>query len=78
VVVTNVGEIPLMVRNNENGFIVSRKNEAEFYAALVRLIDGAAMRERFGKALHATILENYSEEAAISKYLGWIESISHV
>jgi glycosyltransferase involved in cell wall biosynthesis len=78
VVVTNVGEMPLIVRNEQNGFIVNRKGERDFYAALIRLIDDAALRKTYGKALYNTILENYSEEAAITQYLQWIETLSHV
>jgi glycosyltransferase involved in cell wall biosynthesis len=78
VVVTNVGEIPLIVRNEQNGFIVTRKSEKAFYAALIRLIDDAGLREEYGRALYTTILGNYSEEAAISQYLQWIKTITHV
>jgi glycosyltransferase involved in cell wall biosynthesis len=78
VVVTSVGELPLIVRNEQNGFIVNRKSEKAFYAALIRLIDDAGLRETYGMALYATILGSYSEEAAVSQYLQWIETISHV
>ncbi|RZJ29853.1 MAG: glycosyltransferase [Flavobacterium sp.] len=75
VVVTSVGEIPLIIRNGENGFIVPRKNAELFREALVEMIDNVALRERLAEAFHLTIVAHHSEEAAITGYLNWIKTL---
>jgi glycosyltransferase involved in cell wall biosynthesis len=72
VVVTEVGEIPLIINNAENGYIVPSNDEKSFYDALVSLIENPKMRDDFSVALHKTITDNHSEEAVISKYINWI------
>ncbi len=72
---TNVGEIPLMIKNNENGFIVPVKNSTAFYEALVKLTDDENLRVKFGQNFYKTISENNSEEAVIKKYLSWVKSL---
>lgn len=74
VVVTKVGEIPLLVKNAENGFIVASNAEDLFYEALIQLIANNNLRTSFGKALYKTISERYSEEAVIQQYLNWLEN----
>lgn len=75
VVVTSVGEIPLIVKNEQNGFIVVSRDAAVFYDALVKLIEDKDLRNAFGMSLYQTINENNSETAAIKRYLKWIESL---
>jgi len=74
VVSTNVGEIPLIIQNGQNGFIVGAQDTAAFYDSLVQLIDDAALREKIGHSLYKTIVENHSETGVINKYLQWIEA----
>jgi glycosyltransferase involved in cell wall biosynthesis len=75
VVSTNVGEIPLIIKNGVNGFIVAANEVDAFYESLSELIRNEALREQFGKALHQTILENHSEEGVIGHYLNWIKGL---
>lgn len=74
VVVTEVGEIPLIVEKGKNGCIVPSNNERLFYEALVLLIENPEKRKDYGAALHQTILNNHSEKAIISKYIHWINT----
>lgn len=78
VVVTGVGEIPLIIRDRENGLIVPPNDADAFYNALVTLIEDEPRREKFGIALYETIVRNHSEDSVITKYLKWLEKISHV
>lgn len=73
VVVTDVGEIPLIIKAKENGLIVPSDNGTAFYEALVTLVENETMRARLGNALHETVMRNNSEEAVIAAYLDWLK-----
>nr|WP_314897189.1 glycosyltransferase family 4 protein [uncultured Flavobacterium sp.] len=75
VVVTNVGEISSLIQNDQNGFIVAAQEGESFYNALVALIENKTLQINFGNALYKTIVENYSEEVVIKKYLNWLLNI---
>jgi glycosyltransferase involved in cell wall biosynthesis len=75
VISTNVGEIPFIIQDEINGFIVGVNEVEMFYERLIQLIDDSCLRLRFGNYLHKTILENHSEEGVIVKYLNWIETL---
>ena len=74
VVVTNVGEIPLIVSDGISGTIVPPNSVEPFYKALVKVIDDEALAEKFGNALNATITENHSEESVMKKYINWLNT----
>ena len=74
VVVTNVGEIPLLVANAKNGFVIAHQEEDLFYKALIQLMENDDLQSIFGLALHKTIMENYSEGAVMEQYLNWLEN----
>ncbi|PKB17476.1 glycosyltransferase [Flavobacterium sp. 5] len=73
VVVTQVGEIPMIVQNGKNGFIVETERSDLFYQALVNLIENETLRVDFGKALFDTIQTEYAEESVMKKYLNWLK-----
>lgn len=75
IVVTNVGEIPLLIQNGVNGFIVETGNIQLFYDSLVKLMENEILQADFGKALQQTIIDNYSEQKVIKKYLDWLEKL---
>jgi len=74
VVVTDVGEMPLIVKNGENGFVVPSDNVEEFCTALTLLMDSMELRNRLGAALEQTILSDNSEKAVIANYLSWLKA----
>lgn len=78
VVVTHVGDIPLIVEHAKNGFIVPKGDISGFADCLKKLADDRVLRETIADNLYTTILEGHSEEAAMNRYLNWIESASHV
>lgn len=75
VVVTNVGELPLIVKNAENGFIVPTEDEKSFHKALVNLIEDETLRIALGEALFQTISENNTEKAIIKQYMNWLATL---
>ena len=72
VVSTNVGEIPFIIENNKSGFICKVKDGNTFSENLQKLMNDKLLRNTFGENLHKIIIQNYSEETVISKYLNWI------
>ncbi|PWA09955.1 glycosyltransferase family 4 protein [Flavobacterium laiguense] len=74
VVVTKVGEMPMVVQHKINGFIVDSDEADLFYEFLVNLISNMELRSDFGKALYNTIQADYTAESVIKKYLNWLQS----
>ena len=74
VVVTNVGEIPLLIQHELNGLLVTSSDVDSFCDSLVELMENDALQTDFGNALHQTIMGQYSEEVVIKKYLDWLEN----
>lgn len=77
VVVTNVGEIPLIVQNDKNGLIVPSGSSYAFAAALAKMIGEEAFRAEMGAALYRTIMDHHSEDAAMTQYLDWLDRITN-
>jgi glycosyltransferase involved in cell wall biosynthesis len=73
VVVTNVGEIPMIIQNQKNGFIVDSNEPDLFCQSLVDLIENEKLRSDFGNALYDTIQTDYTSESVIKKYLNWLQ-----
>ena len=74
VVVTNVGEIPLVIQDGINGFVVETNSEQLFYDSLVKLMESDTLRLHFGNELQKTIGNNYSEQSVIQQYSNWIKT----
>lgn len=72
VVSTEVGEIPLILKNGENGFIVQKKDTKGFYDSLVLLIEDENLRTNSGNSLYKTIIENNSEAAVLEQFSTWL------
>jgi len=73
VVVTNVGEIPMIIKNKINGLLVDSNNVDLFYNAIVELADNKIVRMEYGKALYATIQTEYSAKSVLKIYLDWLK-----
>jgi glycosyltransferase involved in cell wall biosynthesis len=74
VVVTRVGEIPMIVQHGKNGFIVDSNESELFYQSLVDLINNEMLRLDFGNALYGNIQADYTAESVIKKYLKWLQT----
>jgi glycosyltransferase involved in cell wall biosynthesis len=75
VVSTKVGEIPLIIKDGINGFIVDANDAGLFYQKVVRFITESDLRTKMGDSLYRTVIENNSEEGVIANYLNWILSL---
>ncbi|HNP32554.1 MAG TPA: glycosyltransferase [Flavobacterium sp.] len=74
VVSTKVGEIPLIIKDGVNGFMVGANDTDLFHHNLLKLINDEGLRIQLGNSLHQTIIENHSEEGVITNYLNWVEA----
>lgn len=77
VVSTEVGEIPLIIKHGENGFIVPKFDADAFFLSLKKLIENEELREKIGQELYKTINTNNSEQAVIKSYLNWLQHIKY-
>ena len=73
VVTTDVGEIPFIIKNNENGFIVSKFDSANFCLSLIKLIENDNFRIEMGQKLFETVQKNNSENVVLETYLKWLK-----
>lgn len=74
VVVTSVGDVPLVVENNSNGLISDLSVEI-FYHLVVELIEKEELRIYLANRLKETITEKFSPKAVVNQYLNWLKYI---
>lgn len=72
-VATNVGTTPFIIRDGETGLLV--RTEAEWEAALERLILDPDLRRRLGQAARKDAVAKYSTHAIAVKYRQVIEQV---
>ena len=70
-VATDVGTTPMLIRDGENGLLV--RTEAEWEAALERLIRDPELRRRLGQAARRDAVEKYALTAIAGQYRKIIE-----
>lgn len=75
VVSTKVGEIPLIIKDGLNGFIVNADDAGLFYEKLLKFIKDTDLRIQMGNSLYQTVIKNNSEEGVITNYLNWVFSL---
>ena len=75
VISTKVGEIPLIIKDNVNGFIVNVNDVDLFYQKLLKYILEEDLRVQMGNSLYKTIIENHSEKGIVANYLNWVLSL---
>lgn len=75
VVSTKVGEIPLIIKDGFNGFIVNSNDVENFYQKILKFIEEEDLCIQMGNALYQTVLENNSEEGVVNIYLNWLKSL---
>lgn len=74
VVVTNVGELPNIVKDGMNGKIVAAGNAVQFYKAVTSLIHDTEAGVRMGAALASTVSSDFSEDSIITQYTEWLSN----
>jgi glycosyltransferase involved in cell wall biosynthesis len=74
VVITDVGDAGLVVKNRKNGLLINSRNSDLFYNSIVELIDDDSLKIEFGNELYKTVIENFSETVVIKNYLNWVQT----
>ncbi len=68
VVATRVGGIPDLIKDNENGFLVSPHNPQELAQKIRMLMENKELRDKFGKVGREWVSENFEWEDGIKKF----------
>ena len=76
-VISNVGDNHLLVKNNFNGYLVEPKDVNGFRDSLMMLIDNPENISEFGKNSFNLVSKNFSEKIFKNKYLDFIKNIEN-
>ena len=66
-IVTDVNEMPIVVRNGQDGFVIPTRNVNACYEKMRTLMDDASLRARFGKSARQRVCDEYSETTSLEK-----------
>ena len=66
-VATNVGGIPEIINDGQNGYLVENLNVNEFAKKLTELIDNSDLRKEFGKKAKKTIENKFSRDSILKR-----------
>jgi glycosyltransferase involved in cell wall biosynthesis len=72
VISTAVGEIPAVIEDRKSGLLIQPKDILSFDNAIIELIENEELRLVLGENLKETILNTYSEEKILLKYINWV------
>jgi glycosyltransferase involved in cell wall biosynthesis len=75
VVLTKVGEIPFIIKDGIEGFLVDVNDVDLFHEKLIEYIQEEDLRTKMGNALYQTIIDKHSEKGIITNYLNWVTSL---
>lgn len=75
VVVTAVGELPLIIERGKNGGLVAADDLVAFVQTVQQLMDSTELQQSWGTALQATVHQNYTEQAVLQQYVTWINTL---
>lgn len=75
IVTTNVGGIPEIIKNGENGFLVTSKDIDAFAVALAMLVGNAQLCQQIGKSARETVERHFSPERLAQKCLDYYSRI---
>jgi len=68
IVATNVGGIPDLIKDGENGFLVESNNPKMLAERIKILMENKELREKFGKAGRKWVSENFEWKEGIKKF----------
>jgi glycosyltransferase involved in cell wall biosynthesis len=77
VVASKVGEIPHMIDDGMDGFLVSPNTAPEIWSRILILIKNDDSYKNIGILARKKILDKFQEETTISRYKNILESVIH-
>lgn len=75
VVLTKVGEIPFIIKDGIEGFLVDVNDVDLFYEKLIKYIQDEDLRVQMGNSLYQTTIKNHSEKGIVTNYLNWLSDL---
>jgi glycosyltransferase involved in cell wall biosynthesis len=75
VIGTNVGGIPDIITDGDNGFLVPERDSAQLAEKIIRLLSDAKLRETFRKNGYARIDESFSWDRISDKFASVYQQI---
>lgn len=70
-----IGSVPFLIENNENGLVYESKNVDMLYEKVKYLLDNQEEQERLGKNAYKTIREEWNSEVAAERLVNLTECI---
>lgn len=75
VVASNVGGIPMMIRDGENGVLTEPKNVDSLVKGIKRVLDNPEEAKKLAKKAYEDVLRDYSIDASLDKLIKIYESL---
>jgi len=75
VVGTNVGGIPIKLKEAENGFLVQPGDKKAFAAKIIQILENPKMAEELGRNAKETVRDNFLTTRLLQDYLNLINSL---
>lgn len=75
VVASNVGGIPLQVKDGESGFLVEPQDEEGFADRIIRILSNPSMGDKLGQSGHDGVRQNFLITRLLSDYLDLLNAI---
>lgn len=72
-----IGSVPYLIANGENGLVYDRKDKNALLASVKRLIDNPALRRKIQKNAYETIKDVWNAEVATDRLLHLIDCIKN-
>lgn len=69
IVASDVGAIPMVVKNNESGYLVPPGNEKVLKRSILSLVKNKEKREKFGGIGYSIVENEFSEDKTVNSYL---------
>ncbi len=76
IIASNVGGIPVLVRDGKNGVLVSERDAGELADAMTRLIDDPGMRQEYGRRSRLVIEGSVNYDAVAAHFSTLYEEIA--
>jgi len=70
-----IGSVPFLVKNGENGFTYKDIYEDELYNKIKILLDDKKTRLQFSKKAYLTITEEWNAQSAAKKFIALCEQL---
>ena len=74
-VVTDVGDLPLMVRNRQEGLVIPPSNAPALTTGLETLITNETLRSKMGKSARNRVVQNYEQNECELRTIDLFESL---